>query len=47
MSLFLPTMSMRAISGRSRLMKAGFPTGTHRRRSSKGAHSLVGQRVCA
>jgi hypothetical protein len=27
-------------------MRAGFPTGTHRCRSSKEAHSLLGQRVC-
>jgi hypothetical protein len=30
-----------------RPMRAGFPTGTHRRRSSEEAHSLLGQRVCA
>jgi hypothetical protein len=28
-------------------MRAGYPTGTHKRRSSNGAHSLLGQRVCA
>jgi hypothetical protein len=28
-------------------MRAGFPTGTHRCRSSEEAHSLLGQRVCA
>jgi hypothetical protein len=28
-------------------MRAGFPTGTHRHRSSDGAHSLLEQRVCA
>jgi hypothetical protein len=32
----------RAASGRSRPMRAGFPTGTHRCRSSKEAHALVG-----
>jgi hypothetical protein len=28
-------------------MRDGFPTGTHRRRSSDEAHSLLGRRVCA
>jgi hypothetical protein len=43
----LPVMLMRAVSGRSRPMRAGFTTETHRHRSSDGAHSLLGQRVCA
>jgi hypothetical protein len=43
----LLTMLMMAASGRSRLMRAGFPAGTCRRRSSDGAHSLLGWRVCA
>jgi hypothetical protein len=42
----LSAMPMRAVSGRCRPMRAGFPTGTHMRRSSEGAHSLLGQRVC-
>jgi hypothetical protein len=28
-------------------MRAGFPIGTRRCRSSEEAHSLLGQRVCA
>jgi hypothetical protein len=28
-------------------MRAGFPTGTHRCRSTEKAHSLLGQRECA
>jgi hypothetical protein len=28
-------------------MRAGFPTGTRRHRSSEEAHSLRGRRVCA
>jgi hypothetical protein len=28
-------------------MGAGFPTGTHRCRSSEEAHALLGQRVCS
>jgi hypothetical protein len=28
-------------------MRTGFPTGTHRCRSTKDAHSLLGQRECA
>jgi hypothetical protein len=47
MLLLLPVMPMRAISGRSRPMRARFPTGTHRHRPSEGAHSLLEQRVCA
>jgi hypothetical protein len=34
-------------SGRSRPMRAGFPTGTHRCRSSEEAHSLLERRLCA
>jgi hypothetical protein len=44
--LLLPTTPTRAISGRSRPMRAGFPTGTHRCRSSEEVHSLLGRRVC-
>jgi hypothetical protein len=47
MFLCLLTMLTRVVSGRSRPMRAGFPTGTHRRRSSDGAHPLLGQRVGA
>jgi hypothetical protein len=43
----LPTTPMRVVSGRSRPMRDGFPTGTHRRRSFEEAHSLIGRRVCA
>jgi hypothetical protein len=43
----LLVMPMRAVSGRSRLMGVGFPTGTRRCRSSYGDHSLLGRRVCA
>jgi hypothetical protein len=35
------------VSGRSRPMRTGFPTGTRRCRSSKEGHSLLGWRVCA
>jgi hypothetical protein len=42
MFLVLPMMPMRAISGRSRPMRARFPTGTHRCRLSDGAHSHLG-----
>jgi hypothetical protein len=45
--LLLLVMPTRAISGRSRLMQARFPTRTHKRRSYKEAHSLLGRRVCA
>jgi hypothetical protein len=38
----LLVMPMRAVSGRSRPMRAEFPTRTHRRRSSEEAHSLLG-----
>jgi hypothetical protein len=37
---------MRAISGRSRPMRPGFSTRTHRRRSSEEAHPPLGSRVC-
>jgi hypothetical protein len=40
--LFLSAMLTRAVSGRFRLMRVGFPTGTHRCRSSEEAHSLLG-----
>jgi hypothetical protein len=43
----LSAMLMRAVSGRSRLMRDGFHTRTHRCRSSDEGHSLLGQRVCA
>jgi hypothetical protein len=43
----LPATPTRAVSGRSRPRRAGFPTGTHRCRSSEEAHSLLGRRVCA
>jgi hypothetical protein len=42
----LPAMPMRVGSRRSRLMMAGFYTGTHRCRSFEEAHSLLGWRVC-
>jgi hypothetical protein len=45
--LLLPATLMRAVSGRSRPMRAGFPTGTHRCRSFKEAHSLLGPWLCA
>jgi hypothetical protein len=47
MFLLLSAMLMRAVSGRSRPMRAGFSTGTRMHRSSDGAHSLLGQMVCA
>jgi hypothetical protein len=40
MFLFLPGMPMRVVSERSRPMTVGFPTGTHRCRSSEEAHTL-------
>jgi hypothetical protein len=43
----LSMMPMRVVSGRSRLMMAMFPTGTHKCRSSEEVHSLLGRRVCA
>jgi hypothetical protein len=42
----LSATPMRAVSGRSRPMRAGLPTGTHRCRSSEEAPSLLGRRVC-
>jgi hypothetical protein len=45
--LFLPVMPTRTISGRSRLIWVGFPTRTHRCRSTEEAHSLLGWRECA
>jgi hypothetical protein len=45
MFLLLVTLT-RVVSGRSRPMRAGFPTGTHMCRSSEEAHSFLGQRVC-
>jgi hypothetical protein len=45
--LLLPATPMRAFSGRSRLMRDRFPTGTLICRSSKEAHALLGWRVCA
>jgi hypothetical protein len=47
MFLLLPVTSMGVVSRRSRPMRAGFPTGTRRHRSSDGAHSLLRRRVCA
>jgi hypothetical protein len=38
----LLVMPTRAVSGRSRLMRAGFPTRTRKRRSSEEAHTLLG-----
>jgi hypothetical protein len=38
---------MRAVSVRSRPMKAGFPVETRRCRSTEEAHSLLGRRECA
>jgi hypothetical protein len=46
MIFLLPTMPTRAVSGRYRPRRAGFPTGTHRCRSSEEVHSLLGRRVC-
>jgi hypothetical protein len=40
--LLLPATPMRVVSGRSRPIRAEFPTGTHRHRSSEEAHSLLG-----
>jgi hypothetical protein len=45
--LLLPTTPTRAVSGRSRLRRAGFPIGTRRCRSSEEVHSLLGWRACA
>jgi hypothetical protein len=43
----LPATLTKAVNGRSRPMRARFPTRTHKCRSSEEAHSLLGQRVCA
>jgi hypothetical protein len=43
----LPVMSMMGVSGRSRPMRAGFPTVTHMLRSADDEHSLLGRRGCA
>jgi hypothetical protein len=40
MLLLLLMMPTRAVSEKSRLMKAEFPTRTHKRRSSDSAHSF-------
>jgi hypothetical protein len=45
--LFLPVTPVRIVSGWSSPMRAGFPTGTHRCRSSEEAHSLLGWKVWA
>jgi hypothetical protein len=45
--LLLPAIPMMAVSGRSRPMRAGFPTRTRSCRSFEEAHSLLGRRVCA
>jgi hypothetical protein len=45
--LLLPAMPTRAVSGRSRLRRAEFPTGTRRCMSSEEVHSLLGRRACA
>jgi hypothetical protein len=40
--LFLPVTPTKAVSERSRLMRAEFSIGTHRCRSSEETHSLLG-----
>jgi hypothetical protein len=40
--LLLLTMQTRAISGRSKSMRVGFPTGTRRCRSFDEGHSSLG-----
>jgi hypothetical protein len=45
--LLLLAMPMRAVSGRSRSMRAGFSTGIHRHMSSKETYSLLGWISCA
>jgi hypothetical protein len=42
MFFLLSAMPTRAVSRRSRQMRAGFPTRTSRRRSSEEAYSLLG-----
>jgi hypothetical protein len=44
--LLLPATPMRIGSGKSRPMRAGFPTRTHRCRSSEEAHSSRAKSVC-
>jgi hypothetical protein len=44
---FLQVTPTRAVGGRSRPMRVGFPTGTRRCRSTEEAHSLLGRRECA
>jgi hypothetical protein len=44
---FLPMMSTRAVSGRSRPMRVVFPTGTRRCKSIEEDHFLLGRRECA
>jgi hypothetical protein len=46
MFLLLPTTLTRVVSAGSKPMRAGFPTGTRRHRSSDGAHSLREKGVC-
>jgi hypothetical protein len=46
MFLFLSATPMRAVSGRSRPMRARFPTVTRRCRLTEEAHSLIGRREC-
>jgi hypothetical protein len=47
MFLLLPVMPTGAVSGRSGLTRAGFPTETHSHWSSEEAHFVLGRRVCA
>jgi hypothetical protein len=47
MFLLLLVTPMSVVSGRSRPMRVKFPTETHRHRSSDGAYSLLGRRMCA
>jgi hypothetical protein len=44
--LLFPATLTRGVSGRSRPLRAGFPTGTHRCRSSEEVYSLLGWRAC-
>jgi hypothetical protein len=46
MFLLLPRMPTGVVSGRSRPIRAEFPSRTRKCRSSDGAHSLLGRRVC-
>jgi hypothetical protein len=43
----IQAMPMMTVSGRSKLMRVRFPTGTRMRRSSNEGHSLIGRRACA